>query len=50
MTEKCHLNFIWTIKGLQLQLGQIRVTPLFVQMKLKQNFLYALNEKTHQTK
>ena len=44
MTIKCHLNFIWTIKGLQLQLGQIRVqlgqirvSPLFVQMKFKPN-------------
>ena len=37
MTIKCHLNFIWTKWGLQLQLGQIRVSPLFVQMKFKPN-------------
>ena len=44
MTEKCHLNFIWTKWGLQLQLGQIRVqlgqirvSPLFVQMKFTTN-------------
>ena len=59
MTIKCHLNFIWTIKGLQLQLGQIRVqlgqirvSPLFVQMKFKPNdkppFPYIKeNEATH---
>ena len=28
MTEKCHLNFIWTNRGLQLGKGQIRVTPI----------------------
>ena len=55
MTIKCHLNFIWTIKGLQLQLGQIRVqlgqirvSPLFVQMKSKSNDKTAI--PLHKTK
>ena len=55
MTEKCHLNFIWTKWGLQLQLGQIRVqlgqirvSPLFVQMKFKPNDKTAL--PLHKTK
>ena len=48
MTIKCHLNFTWTKWGLQLQLGQIRVSPIFVQMKFKPNDKTALH--LHNTK